>query len=258
MNIYIYIHIFYTVWKYSKLWNVDAERDKLLSNKNSLHLYASVRKNDWKKDEMNDPIGNPWMNPDVNLKNIDVVRPITRQVVPAIVAKVARGGTCRLGSSGWKIALWSCTRSPLIAIWRFTFVLAISPEVGVNPPRARIENLLAGDGQEGERGQRGWRVSSGRVERVEEGGCLPSGHIARPSAFDWRCPSIFLFTFLRSSLWGIDHMDELVVWRWRREVFNGYIWMSEREREREFSWLNFLVKSYVYFDGFQVSFFWKI
>lgn len=33
--------------------------------------------------------------------------------------------------------------------------------------------------------------------------------------------------------------------------------MSEREREREFSWLNFLVKSYVYFDGFQVCFFGK-
>lgn len=34
--------------------------------------------------------------------------------------------------------------------------------------------------------------------------------------------------------------------------------MSEREREREFSWLNFLVKSYVYFDGFSGFVFWKI
>lgn len=200
---YIYIYIYTSSILCGNIQNYEMWTLKETSFfPTKIRYTCMLRKNDWKKDEMNDPIGNPWTNPDVNLKNIDVVRPITRQVVPAIVAKVARGGTCRLGSSGWKIALWSCTRSPLIAIWRFTFVLAISPEVGVNPPRARIENLLAGGGQEGERGQRGWRVSSGRVERVEESGCLPSGHIARPSAFDWRCPSIFCLLFYAAPFGG--------------------------------------------------------
>lgn len=66
----------------------------------------------------------------------------------------------------------------------------------MNPPR--IENLLAGGGQEGvESGG-----AEGELERVEEGGCLPSGYIASPSAFDSDVPPSFfffsfLFTFLR-------------------------------------------------------------
>lgn len=70
--------------------------------------------------------------------------------------------------------------------------------------RAReSKNLLAGGGQEkGGEGTEGWRVSSGRAERVEEGGCLPSGHIARkPSA--WRTvPPFFVYFFTQLSLGG--------------------------------------------------------
>lgn len=142
-------------------------------------------------------IGNPWMNPDTNLKNID-----SRQRDKLFLRSFLRSHEAARvvsGQAGGK-SPFEAARSPLIAIWRFTF--------GPGYLAGSRRESTARENRKSPRG--GWPRGRERgggespVERVGEGGCLPSGYIARPSAFDWRCPPFFVYFFTQLPL--EDHM----------------------------------------------------
>lgn len=141
-------------------------------------------------------IGNPWMNPDTNLKNID-----NRQRDKLFLRSFLRSHEAARvvsGQAGGK-SPFEAARSPLIAIWRFTF--------GPGYLAGSRRESTARENRKSPRG--GWPRGRerGGGESLQWRG-LERVVVCRVAISRGRLPSTgdvlhFLFTFLRSSLWRI-------------------------------------------------------